>query len=317
MDYRRADHRPPQPAGPALIPATSTSTSSHSAAISNVNDLHSFLRRGVRTHSAVLCAHVLLRRGLLLGHPVPAGILFTASACSAASAPGHLLRLLLRHLPPTLPLFSLDAALRSLAPRIAFTALVSLFAALFRSHHPLFPDRFSFPPLLSAAASAAAASLQLHLPFVLTLHGQLLRRGLHFSPPPHATNALLHFYAADGRLPSARHLFDEMPFRHIASCNTLTAAFAGTVGGIDAVRQLFDQMNLRNAVSWNVIINEYVKAKQPEQALEMVRWMLVEGVRGQRQPWSGRPRRVIGWGGWGREGGGGSSGRARHGGRPT
>ncbi|KAL6647091.1 hypothetical protein ACP70R_014528 [Stipagrostis hirtigluma subsp. patula] len=255
------------------------SPDSAAAAAGGLPDL-GFLRGGLRTHAAVLRAHAfLLRRDLLLGHPVPAGLLLTASACSAASPPAHVLRLLLRHLPPPLPLFSLDAALRALAPRIPFSALLSLFAALLRSHHPVFPGRFSFPPLLSAAAASASPRLQ--LPSALALHAQLLRRGLLFSPPPHAANVLLHFYAAAGRLPCARHLFDEMPFRDIASYNTVMTAYAtGAAGGIDAARQVFDEMQQRNVVSWNVMINGYVKAKRPEQALEVVRWMAEIGVRG-------------------------------------
>jgi pentatricopeptide repeat protein len=74
-----------------------------------------------------------------------------------------------------------------------------------------------------------------------------------FAPPPHAANALLHFYAAAGHLSSARHLFDEMPFRDIASHNTMMTAYAATTvgcgGGIDAPRHLFDGMLLRNVVS--------------------------------------------------------------------
>ncbi|KAL6880400.1 hypothetical protein ACP4OV_011965 [Aristida adscensionis] len=238
------------------------------------------LRGGLRTHAAVLRVHAfLLRRDLLLGHPVPAGLLLTASACSAASPPAHVLRLLLHHLPPPLPLFSLDAALRALAPRIPFSALLSLFAALLRSHRPLFPGRFSFPPLLSAAS--ASASPRLRLPSALALHAQLLRRGLLLSPPPHSANALLHLYAAAGSIPCARHLFEEMPFRDIASYNTVMTAFAtGADGGIHAAREVFDGMQQRNVVSWNVMINGYVKAKRPEQALEVVRWMAEIGVRG-------------------------------------
>ncbi|KAM0846411.1 hypothetical protein ACQ4PT_055688 [Festuca glaucescens] len=256
--------------------ATSTSASP-------ADDLHAFLRHGLRSRGAVLRAHAfLLRRGLLLGHPVPSGLLLTAAASTASSA-SHLVRLLLRHLPPPLPLFSLSAALRALAPRVPFSTLLSLFAHLLRSHSPSgFPDAFSFPPLLSAAT--AAASPRHHLPAALALHAQLLRRGLLLAPPPHAANALLHFYAAAGRLPSARHLFDEMPFRDIASHNTMMTAYAaaavGCGGGIDAARQLFDGMLLRNVVSWNVMINGYVKAKRPEQALEVVRWMAGVGVRG-------------------------------------
>ncbi|VAH12406.1 unnamed protein product [Triticum turgidum subsp. durum] len=72
-----------------------------------------------------------------------------------------------------------------------------------------------------------------------------------------------------------------MPFRDIASHNTMmTAHAAAPGGGVDAARQLFDGMLLRNAVSWNVMINGYVKAKRPEQALEVVRWMVGVGVRG-------------------------------------
>jgi pentatricopeptide repeat protein len=257
-----------------------TSTSPNSAAAGGgtiIDDLHGFLRHGLHTHSSVLYAHAFLFCcGLLLGHPVPAGLLI-ASACSAASPPAHILRLI-RHLPPPLPLFSLDAALRALGPRIPFSALLSLFAALLRSHHPLFPDHFSFPPLLSAAASST--SPRLHFRSALALHGQLLRRGLLFSSPPHAANALFHFYATAGGILSARYLFDEMPFRDIASCNTLMTALARTPSGLDAARQVFEGMHLRNVVSWNVMINGYVKAKQPEQALEVVRWMAEVGVRG-------------------------------------
>ncbi|PWZ06432.1 Pentatricopeptide repeat-containing protein ELI1, chloroplastic [Zea mays] len=241
-----------------------TSTSPNSAAAGGgtiIDDLHGFLRHGLHTHSSVLYAHAFLFCcGLLLGHPVPAGLLI-ASACSAASPPAHILRLI-RHLPPPLPLFSLDAALRALGPRIPFSALLSLFAALLRSHHPLFPDHFSFPPLLSAAASAT--SPRLHFRSALALHGQLLRRGLLFSSPPHAANALFHFYATAGGILSARYLFDEMPFRDIASCNTLMTALARTPGGLDVARQVFEGMHLRNVVSWNVMINGYVKANQPD-----------------------------------------------------
>ncbi|KAM3405990.1 hypothetical protein ACQJBY_000187 [Aegilops geniculata] len=259
--------------------ATSTSASPAPAA----DDLHAFLRRGLRSRGAVLRAHAfLLRRGLLLGHPVPSGLLLSAAAASASTATSatHLVRLLLRHLPPPLPLFSLSAALRAVAPRVPFSALLSLFAHLLRAHaRSGFPDAFAFPPLLSAAASAR--SPRSHLPAALALHAQLLRRGLLFAPPPHAANALLHFYGAAGSLPAARHLFDEMPYRDIASHNTMMTAHAASLGGgVDAARQLFDGMLLRNVVSWNVMINGYVKVKRPEQALEVVRWMAGVGVRG-------------------------------------
>ncbi|KAF0924164.1 hypothetical protein E2562_008467 [Oryza meyeriana var. granulata] len=246
-------------------------------------DLQAFLR-GLRTqgHHAVLIAHAfLLRRGLLLGHRTTSGILLSAATAASASRPAHLVRLLLHHLPPPLPLFSLDNALRALAPRLPFSALLSLFAALLRSHHPIFPGRFSFPTLLSKASSSSpSSSPRHHLHSALALHAQLLRRGLLFSPPLHAANALLHFYAAASLLPSARNLFDEMPFRDIASYNTMMTAYAGTVDGIDAARNLFDGMLLRNVVSWNIMISGYVKVKRPEQALEVVRSMAEIGVRG-------------------------------------
>lgn len=57
-------------------------------------------------------------------------------------------------------------------------------------------------------------------------------------------------------------------------------ALAGTSGGTDAARQLFEGMRQRNVVSWNIMINGYVKAKRPEQALEVVRRMEEVGARG-------------------------------------
>ena len=63
-------------------------------------------------------------------------------------------------------------------------------------------------------------------------------------------------------------------------------AFAGTESGIDAACQLFDGMLLKYG---------RVKAKPPEQALQVVRWMAEIGVRGgQRKPWSGHLRRALG-----------------------
>uniref|UniRef100_A0A0E0KXK2 Uncharacterized protein n=1 Tax=Oryza punctata TaxID=4537 RepID=A0A0E0KXK2_ORYPU len=267
-------------AAPSSVMAATTSAAATAASRPDPGDLQAFLR-GLRTHHAVLIAHAfLLRRGLLLGHRTTAGILLSAATATAASRPAHahLVRLLLHHLPPPLPLFSLDNALRALAPRLPFSALLSLFAALLRSHHPVFPGRFSFPTLLSKAS--ASSSPRHHLPSALALHAQLLRRGLLFSPPLHAANALLHFYAAATLIPCARNLFDEMPFRDIASYNTMMTAYSGAVNGIDAARSLFDGMLLRNVVSWSIMINGYVKVKRPEQALEVVRWMAEIGVRG-------------------------------------
>ncbi|TVU18399.1 hypothetical protein EJB05_34494, partial [Eragrostis curvula] len=226
------------------------------AAAAHPDDLHGFLRCSIRTHAAVLRAHAfLLRRDLLLGHPVTAGLLLTASACSAASPPGHVLRLLIRHLPPPLPLFSLDAALRALAPRIPFSALLSVFATLLRSHYPLFPtaspSRLYFPPPLP-----------------------LLPRGCTFPPRAPSTRSSSGAASSSRRRPTP-------PTRFFTSTPPPAASPPlATSGGIDTARQLFDGMLLRNTVSWNVIINGYVKAKRPEQALEVVRWMADVGVRG-------------------------------------
>ncbi|XP_047045871.1 pentatricopeptide repeat-containing protein At3g51320 [Lolium rigidum] len=71
-----------------------------------------------------------------------------------------------------------------------------------------------------------------------------------------------------------------MPARDIASHNTMMTAYAASAATIDAARHLFDGMLLRNVVSWNVMISGYLKAKRPEQALEVVRRMAGAGVRG-------------------------------------
>uniref|UniRef100_A0A804NLU2 Pentatricopeptide repeat-containing protein n=1 Tax=Zea mays TaxID=4577 RepID=A0A804NLU2_MAIZE len=114
-------------------------------------------------------------------------------------------------------------------------------------------------PTTRYSPTTSPSRLSSLLPPLPPLHGQLLRRGLLFSSPPHAANALFHFYATAGGILSARYLFDEMPFRDIASCNTLMTALARTPGGLDVARQVFEGMHLRNVVSWNVMINGYVK----------------------------------------------------------
>eukprot|EP01018_Ginkgo_biloba_P019405 Gb_07914 [translate_table: standard] len=73
-----------------------------------------------------------------------------------------------------------------------------------------------------------------------------------------SSNAMLTWYTKNGRINSARMLFDEMSDRTAVSWNIMITGYTRN-GMPDDARRLFDEMPERNIVSWNGMIAGYAR----------------------------------------------------------
>ncbi|XP_030488619.1 pentatricopeptide repeat-containing protein At3g29230 [Cannabis sativa] len=146
----------------------------------------------------------------------------------------------------------------------------------------LFPDNFTFPILLKAAATVS------HAPFVFGLHAQAIKAGYSHHAFVQtallnayftvglvedarnvfdklsqrdlvAWNSMIDGYASNGQMGIALDLFDSMPVKDVSSYNIILAGFAG-LKQVESARQVFDKMPVRDVVSWNSVISAFVIA---------------------------------------------------------
>ncbi|XP_057830652.2 pentatricopeptide repeat-containing protein At2g35030, mitochondrial [Cryptomeria japonica] len=90
----------------------------------------------------------------------------------------------------------------------------------------------------------------------ICLHASTMVSSEFINRNPISSNKLITEYARNGRMDSARHVFDNMTDRDVV---TWTAMVTGYVqnGRLDCARQVFDKMPFRNLVSWNAMIAAY------------------------------------------------------------
>ncbi|KAK3188735.1 hypothetical protein Dsin_028296 [Dipteronia sinensis] len=81
----------------------------------------------------------------------------------------------------------------------------------------IYPDNYTYPPLLKACSCLLSLSMGTEL------HARLTKTGL--DADIYVQNALLHFYGVVDELTYARVLFDRMPYRDIASWNTFLGIY--------------------------------------------------------------------------------------------
>ncbi|KAK4855379.1 hypothetical protein QYF36_006656 [Acer negundo] len=103
----------------------------------------------------------------------------------------------------------------------------------------LFPDKFTFPFVLSACAKSLACSEGAQV------HGAIVKMG--FEGDVFIANSLIHFY--------------------------------GECGEIDYGRKVFDEMSERNVVSWTSLICGCARTDKPKEAVDLFFHMVEEGVR--------------------------------------
>ncbi|XP_031479162.1 pentatricopeptide repeat-containing protein At3g49740 [Nymphaea colorata] len=146
--------------------------------------------------------------------------------------------------------------------------------ALLLFHHlnsflQLKPDHYTLASALTACANLAdvAAGEQLHAHVTVAGFQRYLQVG----------NTLIAFYAKSGDLLSARHVFDEIPFRDVFSWTTLVAAHAKS-GDVEVALGLLEEMPQRNLVAWNGLITGFTQSGRPEVALQVFKRMRKTGV---------------------------------------
>ncbi|WOL12947.1 pentatricopeptide repeat-containing protein [Canna indica] len=216
--------------------------------------------RGNATPSVAYSLHgAAVKSGLLLLLSTPLLHMYAALRPAPAS---HLLLRAFDDIPGPVRSAPEWTALISALPPSSHSIL--LFRSMLRA--AVRPDAVSLLALLSASARLAdpVAGASAHLLF--------LKLGTPFSVP--ARNAALHMYAACGRMPDARRLFDEMPQPPTVVAWTALLAGALRWEGLSNGREIFDKMPHKNDVSWTVMVTACIESGLPREALSLLAQML-------------------------------------------
>ncbi|CAL9748041.1 unnamed protein product [Musa acuminata subsp. burmannicoides] len=153
------------------------------------------------------------------------------------------------------------------------------------------PDKFTFPFILKACASAAALreGEQIHCHILKSPHNfdLFVQGSLIFMyascqkiDSAHASfgamlyknliswNMIVDAYVKHGSIITAFELFVQMPERDLFSWNIMIHGFTKN-GQIESARRLFDEMPMRDIVSWNSIIDGYAKCRDMRAARKL------------------------------------------------
>nr|KYP55483.1 hypothetical protein KK1_001695 [Cajanus cajan] len=107
------------------------------------------------------------------------------------------------------------------------------------------PDGFTYSSLLSACARGGLVKEGEQV------HAMVLVKG--YCSNVFVDTNLINFYARDGGVARARHVFDDMTKRSVVSWNSLLAGYV-RCGDFDGARRVFEVMPERNVVSWTTMV---------------------------------------------------------------
>lgn len=120
------------------------------------------------------------------------------------------------------------------------------------------PDGFTYSFLLNACARGGLVREGEQV------HGTVLVKG--YCSNVFVDTNLVNFYARQGGVVQARHVFDEMTQRSVVSWNSILAGYV-RCGDFDGARRVFDEMPRRNVVSWTTMISGCAQNGKSKQAL--------------------------------------------------
>ncbi|KAL2325581.1 hypothetical protein Fmac_024639 [Flemingia macrophylla] len=186
------------------------------------------------------------------------------SVCASLHRTPYAARLFAQAHNPNILLFNAIIKAHSLSP--PFYPSFSLFSLM--KARAISPDRYTFAPLLHAAANLR------HYALGRSLHAQLLRLG--FVRHASLQLAAVGLYAACAAMSDAAKVFDEMPHRDVVVWNMMVQGFCKT-GDLQTGFKLFREMKVRSVVSWNLMMSCLAQGKREEKVLELFREMLEEG----------------------------------------
>lgn len=135
----------------------------------------------------------------------------------------------------------------------------------------IFPNSFSFPPLLSACSKMGSLILGEQC------HGQAVKNG--FDSVLEVQNSLLHLYTSFGDKDATRQVLDEMPEKNVVSWNSIISWLA-KAGELVAAHKLFDTMPERNIISWNILMTGYLDSGRPGNVIKLFREMVKLCLKG-------------------------------------
>ncbi|KAL4188386.1 hypothetical protein AMTRI_Chr08g202130 [Amborella trichopoda] len=171
----------------------------------------------------------------------------------------------------------------------------------------VYPDKYTFPCALKACSGVNGLELGLQI------HGVSVKLGCDYNL--FVGNALMAMYAKCSDMDQATKVFESMKHRDVVSWNTVVAGYAqngffgealeackemeihgenpdaGTLASlqpallqtepkaIEIAREIFDKIIHRNLVSYNAMISVYSSNDMAKEAIEILSWMRIEGVK--------------------------------------
>lgn len=98
------------------------------------------------------------------------------------------------------------------------------------------------------------------------IHCRALKLG--FDGDRYVRDSLVFLYSQCGCVELARHVFDEMPERSVASWNMMISAY-DQIDDFESADCLFGLMPQKNVVSWNTLLSRYVRLRKIEAAKKL------------------------------------------------
>ncbi|KAJ8623331.1 hypothetical protein MRB53_031860 [Persea americana] len=122
----------------------------------------------------------------------------------------------------------------------------------------IWPDQFTFPPLLKSCSNVSDLGLG------RSIHAEVLTVG--FEAHNSVQIGLVELYSSCGRMEDAQRVFYEMSQRDVVVWNMMIHGFCKK-GDVDKGFYLFRQMSEQNVVSWNSMISGFAQGGRDGEAL--------------------------------------------------
>ncbi|KAH7688149.1 TPR-like protein [Dioscorea alata] len=105
-----------------------------------------------------------------------------------------------------------------------------------------------------------------------------VQRDISADPKTAFTNQTITRLANNGRIPDARHLFDQMPHRDVITWTSLISAYI-RCGMLREARALFDRPDAqKNVITWTALLSGYVRSKRILEAEDIFKRMPEKNV---------------------------------------